>query len=136
MDHPSFLHSFYSTRDDGGFLPADEPSSLPWFADNVFAPPGEPGVSLNGGTPRNNRPALSSIVDIRKNLPYTNGNKPRPKTKMASDPCKPSEAMIKISKLFELPIVCEALLQSPKFPLRAFPFLPFKSQYNNCSRNE
>ncbi len=31
--------------------------------------------------------------------------------------------MIKISKLVELPIVCGALLQSPKLPLRAFPFL-------------
>jgi hypothetical protein len=45
---------------------------------------------------------------------------------MASNPCKQSEAMIKISKLVELPIVCEALLQSPKLPLRAFPFYPLK----------
>jgi len=42
---------------------------------------------------------------------------------MASNPCQQSEAMLKISKRVELPIVCEALLQSPKLPLRASPFL-------------
>jgi hypothetical protein len=77
IDHPSFFHSFCPTRDGGGFLPADEPSSLSGSAGTVSALPGEPGVSLNGGTPRNNKPALSSTVDIRKNLPYTNDNKPR-----------------------------------------------------------
>jgi hypothetical protein len=30
--------------------------------------------------------------------------------------------MIKMSQLFELPTVCGALPQSPKSPLRAFPF--------------
>jgi len=42
---------------------------------------------------------------------------------MASDPCKPSEAMIKISKLFELPIVCEALHSKPEVAASGFPFL-------------
>jgi|GEM_PF-2886833 len=42
---------------------------------------------------------------------------------MASNPCKQSEAMVKIISFVELPIVCEALLQSPKLPLRASPFL-------------
>jgi len=41
---------------------------------------------------------------------------------MASDPCKPSEAMIKISKLFELPIVCEALHSKPEVAPSGFPF--------------
>jgi hypothetical protein len=36
--------------------------------------------------------------------------------------------MIEISKLVELPIVCGALLQSPKLPLRAFPSYPFKNR--------
>jgi hypothetical protein len=34
--------------------------------------------------------------------------------------------MVKITSFVELPIVCEAHLQSPKLPLRAFPFYPFK----------
>jgi len=42
---------------------------------------------------------------------------------MASDPCKPSEAMIKISKLFELPIVCGALYSKPEVAASGFPFL-------------
>ena len=42
---------------------------------------------------------------------------------MASDPCKQSEAMIKISKLFELPIVCEALHSKPGVAASGFPFI-------------
>jgi hypothetical protein len=34
--------------------------------------------------------------------------------------------MIKMSQLFELPTVYEALSPSPKFPLRAFLFYPLK----------
>jgi len=76
MDQPSFFHPSCPNRADDGSPLADGPSFLLRFADNVFALPGEPGVSLNGGTPQNNKPALSSTVDIRKNLPYTSGNKP------------------------------------------------------------
>jgi hypothetical protein len=123
MDHPSFFHSFCSTRDAGGSLPESEPSFLLGFVGTASVLPGEPGVSLNGGTLQNNKPGLSSIVGIHRNASHTNGNKPRPKTKMASDPCKPSEAMIKISKLFELPIVCEALHSKPEVAASGFPFL-------------
>jgi len=77
MDHPSFFHSFCSTRGDGGFLPDSAPSSLSGSAGTVSVLPGESGVSLNGGTLQNNKPALSSTADIRKNLPYTNDSKPR-----------------------------------------------------------
>jgi hypothetical protein len=42
---------------------------------------------------------------------------------MASDPCKQSEAMVKITNFVELLIVCRALHVSPKLPLRAFLFL-------------
>ena len=42
---------------------------------------------------------------------------------MASDPCKQSEAMIKISKLFELPIVCGALHSKPGVAASGFPFI-------------
>ena len=129
MDHPSFFHSFCSTRADDGFLPDGEPSSLSGSAGTFSALSGGLVLSLNDGTPPNNRPGLSSIADRHRTSPYTNGNKPQPKTKMASDPCKQSEAMIKISKLFELPIVCEALLQSPKLPLRAFPFLSLQKAH-------
>ena len=123
MDHPSFFHSFCSTRDAGGSQPDSEPSSLWGSAGNAFALPGELCASLNGDTPLNNRPGLSSTVGIHRNSSHTNGNKPRPKTKMASDPCKPSEAMIKISKPFELPIVCEALHSKPEVAASGFPFL-------------
>jgi len=34
--------------------------------------------------------------------------------------------MIKMSQLFELPTVYEALSQSPKLPLRAFLFSPYE----------
>ncbi len=81
MDHPSFFHSVCSTRADGGFRLAGEPSSLSGSAGNVFALPGELGASLNDGTPQNNKPAPSSIADIRRTSPHTSGNKPRPKTK-------------------------------------------------------
>jgi len=77
MDHPSFFHSFCSIRADGGSLPNSVPSSLSGSAGTVSVLHGEPGVSLNGGTPPNNRPGLSSTVDIRKNVPCTNDNKPR-----------------------------------------------------------
>jgi hypothetical protein len=81
MDHPSFFHSLCSTRDDGGFLPAGEPSSLAGSAGTVSALPGELDLSLNDGTPRNNKLGPSSIVDIRRNSPYTSGNKPQPEAK-------------------------------------------------------
>jgi hypothetical protein len=126
IDHPSFFHSVCSTRDDGGFLPVDEPSSLSGSVGTAFALPGELGVSLNGGTPRNNKLVLSSTVGRRRIAFRNSDNKPHAKTKKAPDPCKPSEAMVKIINFVELPIVCGALLQSPKLPLRAFPFLSFK----------
>jgi len=34
--------------------------------------------------------------------------------------------MIKMSQLLELPTVCGALSQSPRLPLRAFPFFPYE----------
>ena len=122
MDHPSFFHSVCSTRGAGGFLPDGEPSSLSRSVGNASVLPGELGSFPNDGTPRNNKPAPSSIADIRRNSPYTSGNTPLPKTKMASNSCKPSEAMVKIINFVELPIVCGALLQSPELLLRAFPF--------------
>jgi hypothetical protein len=111
MDHPSFFHSFCSTRDAGGSLPDSEPSSLSGSAGTVSALPGELDLSLSDGTARNNKPGLSNTVDTRRNSSHTNGNKLRSgvKTKMASDPCKQSEAMVKIINFVELPIVCEAL---------------------------
>jgi hypothetical protein len=125
MDHPSFFHSFCSTRDAGGSPLADGPSSLSGSAGNAFVLPDEVAPFLNDGTPQNNKPGLSSTVDIQRNLSHTNGNKLRSgvKTKMASDPCKPSEAMVKISKLFELPIVCEALHSKPEVAASGFLFL-------------
>ena len=42
---------------------------------------------------------------------------------LGSGPCKQSEAMIKISKLFELPIVCEALHSKPGVAASGFPFI-------------
>jgi len=129
MDQPSFFHASHSTRGGDGFLLGGVPSSLSGSAGTVSALPGELDLSLNDDTPQNNKPALSSIADIRRTSPYTSGNKPPPKTKMASDPCKPSEAMIKISMLVELPTVCEALSQRPKWLLRAFPFLSLQKAH-------
>ena len=123
IDHPSFFHSLCSTRDDGGFLPDGEPSSLSRSVGTVFVLPGELGSFLSDGTPQNNKPGPSSTVGIHRNSSRTNGNKLRPKTKMASDSCKPSEAMIKISQLLELPIVCEALHSKPEVAPSGFPFL-------------
>ena len=123
MDHPSFFHSVCSTRDDGGFLPVDEPSSLSGSAGTAFALPGELGVSLNGGTPRNNKLVLSSTVGRRRIAFRNSDNKPHAKTKKAPDSCKPSEAMVEISRLFELPIVCEALHSKPEVAPSGFPFL-------------
>jgi hypothetical protein len=122
IDHPSFFHPLCSPHADDGFLPDGEPSSLSKSVGNASVLPGELGAFLNDDMPPNNRSGLSSTADRHKTSPYTNDSTPLSKTKMASDPCKQSEAMIKISKLVELPIVCEALLQSPKLPLRAFPF--------------
>jgi len=42
--------------------------------------------------------------------------------------------MIKRSQLFELPTVYEALSQSPKLPLRAFPFLPYEGTQRKIIR--
>jgi hypothetical protein len=111
IDHPSFFHSFCSTRGGGGSPLAGELSSLSAFAGNVFALPCEFGPSLNGGTPRNNRLALSSIADIRRNSPHTSGNTLPPKAKENGlRPCKQPEAMVKIINFVELPIVCGVLL--------------------------
>jgi hypothetical protein len=76
LDQPSFFHSFGLTRVFAGFLPDGGPSSLSLSADNVFALPGDPDLSLNHGTPQNNTLALSSTVDRSGNLSHTNGNKP------------------------------------------------------------
>jgi hypothetical protein len=84
-DHPSFFLSFCSTHGDGGFLPDGAPSSLSGSAGTVSALPGEPDVSLSGGTPQNNKLVPSSTADIHRNSSHTNGNKPQPKTKMASN---------------------------------------------------
>jgi len=81
MDHPSFFHSFCSTRDDGGSPLADELSSLSGSPGTVSPLPGESGVSLNDDTPQNNKPALSSTADIHGNPPHTSGNTPQPKAK-------------------------------------------------------
>jgi len=131
MDHPSFFLSSCSTHGDGGSLPDGAPSSLSDSAGTVSALPGEPDVSLSGGTPQN--PACggipSSTPDIHRNSSRTNGNKPQPKTKMASNPCKQSEAMVKISNLFKLPIVCEAFHSKPEVAPSGFPFLSlYKAQ--------
>ena len=125
MDHPSFFHSLCSIRADGGSLPNSVPSFLLGSVGTASALPGEPGLSLNDGIARNNRPGPSSTVGIHRNSSHTNGNKPRSgvKTKIASDPCKQSEAMVKISKLFELPIVCEALHSKPEVAPSGFLFL-------------
>jgi len=80
-DHPSFFHSFCSIRGDGGSPLADELSSLSRSAGTVFVLPGELVLFLNDGTPQNNKPGLSSIVDIRRNSPYTSRNKPQPEAK-------------------------------------------------------
>jgi hypothetical protein len=81
MNHPSFFHSFCSTRGGGGSPLAGEPSSLSAFAGNVFALPGELGLFLNDDTPQNNRPALSNIADIHRTFCHTSGNTPQPKAK-------------------------------------------------------
>ena len=125
MDHPSFFHSFCSTRGGDGSPLADEPSFLFGFVDNVFALPGEPGVSLNDCTPRNNRLALSSIADISRTPFRTTGSTPLPKTKKASDPCIPSEAMVKINYLLEL-LDLQSSSCKPEVAASGFPFDPPK----------
>ncbi|RPJ11375.1 MAG: hypothetical protein EHM36_01545 [Deltaproteobacteria bacterium] len=111
IDHPSFFHSVCSTRGGGGSPLAGGPSSLLGSAGNVFAILCELGPFLNDGTPRNNRLALSSIADIRRNSPHTNGNTLPPKAKENGlRSCKQPEAMVKIINFVELPIVCGALL--------------------------
>ena len=107
MDHPSFFDSFHIIHTDGGFLPAGVPSSLSESAGNGFALPGELVLFPNGDTPQNNRPALSSIAGRRRNSLHTSGSTPPPKTKKASDPCNPSEAMIKINYPVELLVSAE-----------------------------
>jgi hypothetical protein len=48
---------------------------------------------------------------------------------MASNPCKQSEAMVKIINFVELPIVCEALHSKPEVAPSGFPFLSlYKAQ--------
>jgi hypothetical protein len=86
MDHPSFFHSVCSTRGGDGSPLADEPSSLLGSAGNVFALPGELGLSLNDGTPRNNKLAPSSIADICRISPDTSGSKPQPEAKQKWPP--------------------------------------------------
>ena len=81
MDHPSFFRSFHLIRADGGFLPGGEPSSLSESAGTVFVLLGELVLFLNAHTPQNNKPGLSSTVDIRRNSPYTSRNKPQPEAK-------------------------------------------------------
>jgi len=122
IDQPSFFHSFHLTRGDGDSLLADVPSSLSEFAGNAFALPGELCAFLNSGIPHYNKPVPSSIADIHRTSHHTSGNIPPPKTKKGLRPCKQSEAMVKIVNFVELPVVCGALLESPKLLLRAFPF--------------
>jgi hypothetical protein len=137
IDHPSFFHSFCSTRADGGSLPDSVPSSLSESAGTAFVPPGEPDLFLNGGIPLYNKLVPSSTVGRRRIAFRNSGNTPHAKTKKAPDPCKPSEAMVKIINFVELPIVCGALLQSPKLHSSGFPFfIPSKSLYIHCESNE
>jgi len=123
IDHPSFFHSFCSTRDGAGFLPDGAPSSLSGSAGTVSALPGELDLFLNGGIPLYNKLVPSSTVGRRRIAFRNSGNRPHAKTKKAPDPCKPSEAMVKIINFVELPIVCGAHLQSPKLHSSGFPFL-------------
>ena len=132
MDHPSFFHSLCSNRGGGDSLTGDEPSSLSGFAGNVFVLPCEPGAFLNVDTPQNNRPAFSSIADIRKNSPHTNGNKPRPKTKNGLRPCEQSEAMIEISKLLSFRLFAKLSFKARSRRFGLFLFTPSKSRYDNC----
>jgi len=111
IDHPSFFHSFCSTRGGGGSPLAGELSSLSAFAGNVFALACELGPFLNAGTPHHNKLAPSSIADIHRTFCHTSGNTLPPKAKENGlRPCKQPEAMVKIINFVELPIVCGALL--------------------------
>jgi hypothetical protein len=84
MGHPSFFHCLDLTRDDGGSLPGDGPSSLSEFAGTVFALPGEHGLFLNGGILPNNSSGLSSTADICRNSPHTSDTGSQPTNNMTS----------------------------------------------------
>lgn len=125
--HPSFFHSSRSNRGDDGSRPGDGLSCPSPSAGNASGPPGEPVGSPSVGRPPHNKPAPSSIADKRKTFYRTNDTPPRLKAKkMASDPCKPSEAMVKIDCVVGLPMVDGALLEGPKLLLRAFLFVPLR----------
>jgi hypothetical protein len=80
-------------------------------------------------------PASPTHVEPFATPPATHLNQKQ--NKMASDPCKQSEAMIKIKYLVELPTVCGALPEGPKVHSSGFPFLPLqKRHHNNCQRNQ
>jgi hypothetical protein len=81
MDHPSFFHSFCSTHGGGGSPLADGLSCLSESDGTVFALPDELGPFLNDGTPLDNRPDPSNIVDIHRTFCHTSGNKPQPGAK-------------------------------------------------------
>jgi len=131
MDHPSFFHSFCSTHGGDGFLPVGEPSSLSRSAGNVSVLHGEPGVFLNGGTPQNNKLVPSSTVDISTTPFRTTGSTPLPKTKKASDPCIPSEAMVKVNYLLEL-LDLQSSSCKPEVAASGFSFwVRSKPQYDN-----
>jgi len=85
IGHPSFFHCLGLTRGDDGSLHGDEPSSLSESVGTVFALPGESGISLNVGTPQNNRSGPSSTADICRNLPHTNDTEYQLTKKMASN---------------------------------------------------
>ena len=125
--HPSFFHPSRSNRDVDGSRPGDGLSCPSPSAGNASGPPGEPVGSPTVGRPPHNKPAPSNIADKRKTFCRTNDTQPRLKAKkMASNPCKPSEAMVKRECVVGLPMVDGALLEGPKLPLRALLFLPLR----------
>jgi len=128
IDHPSFFHSVYSTRDDGGSLPDSVPSSLSRSAGTVSVLPGEPGVSPNDGTPQNNKLVPSSTVGIHRNSSHTKGNELRSgvKTKMAST-LQTVRGHGKYRSPIELPTVCRALHVARSCRFGLFLFGPFKN---------
>jgi len=125
IDHPCFFHSFCSTRGGGDSLLADGPSSPSDSAGTFSGLPDELCASLTSGISHYNKLGPSSIADISRTPFRTTGSTPLPKTKKASDPCIPSEAMVKINYLLEL-LDLQSSSCKPEVAASGFPFDPPK----------
>jgi hypothetical protein len=127
MHHPYFFDFFCLNHIGGGFQLYSVLFSL-WQSGGIaFGLHGDFFVFLRRGIHHNNRPVPSSNTDKQRKQCHSNDTEFGVNTKRdASGLAKRPEDIVKGDQSFGLPDICEALIESPKWSLRAFTSLSFR----------